>query len=124
MSSTLLAWLRADEASKFCVTQRLPFAVMALETVAPLGNDDELKTALRALLARTEVARVATRLAVRSAVTNSDDDLVVDAAGAAAGLAHAAAMARIVVSACSRFGSLPRECRCFAKSPTRRLIGR
>ena len=114
VAGILLAWLGANAASAGHSMQRLPFAVVALERVSPLGDGDELKTALRALLARTEVARTAARLActskaVHSAVSQSYQDLV-DAAGAAQ-FAHAAAMVRIVVSVCSRLGRSPRDCR-------------
>ena len=114
VAGVLLAWLGANAASACHSMQRLPFAVVALERVSPLGDGDELKTALRALLARTELARTAARLActsktVHSAVSQSNDYFV-DAAGAAQ-FAHAAAMVRIVVSVCSRFGGFPHDCR-------------
>ena len=101
VADVLLPWLRADADSDDDPPLFAPVngAEVALAVAASFANGDKLVLALRALLARAEVARMAAGLAYTSkevctAVRALNADLI-DADGAAR-WAHAAALRRIV----------------------------
>ena len=97
----LLPWLRVDADSASPLAMSVNGAQDALEAAAAFRSGDALVLALRALLARAEVARKAGRLATTSMkvcreLRTHNADLI-DAAGAAR-WAHAEAMCCVVRS--------------------------
>lgn len=126
VANVLLPWLLAD-ANDSDSPAALDFADAvqdALEAAAEFGNGDELLRALRALLARAAVARVAEDVAAGLALTSKEDGDVVRArnadltgAACAARCAHAAALCRIV-----RMVAAPGDRVCMDEAVCSRLL--